>query len=150
MEIRKALFGDIDALVALGERFFAFSAYSAAFSFDASEARQAIAALLESGCVFVAEKSGELVGGIAGIISSPWFCPSKKTAVELAWWVDDSHRNGLAGVRLLRAFEEWGRQSGASFCTLTDLVIEGIAPASDLFVALGYALTERAHVKGLS
>ena len=59
------------------------------------------------------------------------------------------HRGSKLAIKLLREFERWGKERGASHVVMSDLVIEGGTPAGQLFEKLGYVLVERSHVKGV-
>lgn len=147
--IRHATPDDVGQLVAMGETFLRWSAFGRQVPFDGVAMGQAIDALLASGVVLVADLDGDVVGALLGTLSPLWFAPGTKVAAELAWWVDESERGGRAGVKLLRAFEQWGAEQGATLCVLSDLVIAGQTPAANLFEKLGYAVVERSHLKEL-
>jgi len=131
----------------MGESFLRFSPFNKFVPFDAKAAKEAIASLLEHGAVLVATNENEVIGALVGMVSSMWFNPDLRIATELGWWVKDEHRGGSAGIKLLRAFEDFGRRNGASMCALSDLVIDGDAPAGPLFKKLGYVIVERSHLK---
>lgn len=148
-QIRPATHDDLDAMVAMGERFFAFSRFADFAVFDRDVARASIANLtaLDGGIALVAVVGGEIVGGIIGVLAPLWFAPSQLSATEFAWWVSEEHRGGTTGIKLLRAFEQWAKDKGAAMVSMSDLVIEGATPAGRLFEKLGYTVVERSHVK---
>lgn len=147
--VRLATVSDVDALVELGRKFVSYSNYSNMISVSDDNIARGLCGILDVGVVFVADKKGVIVGGIAGAMSSLWFAPHVKVATELAWWVREEDRNTPAAVRLLRAFEIWAADQGASHIAMSDLIIQGDAPAGKLFEKLGYTLTERSHIKGV-
>lgn len=146
-QIRPAQPEDLDALVAMGERFFAFSPFHKLTRFDPQAARASIAQVADAGVALVATVDGVVVGGLLGVTTALWFNPAQLVASEVAWWVADEYRGGAAGVRLLHAFEQWAREQGATLVSLSDLVIDGDTPAGSLFEKLGYTLVERSHAK---
>jgi GNAT superfamily N-acetyltransferase len=146
-QVRRGTIEDIDALVDMGGRFFAFSAFSEFVPFDPDAVRAGLIALLDGGVVFVAEREHQIVGGIVGAMTSVWFNPDARTATELGWWVDEEHRTTSAGIKLYRAFEAWAKEQGAHAIVMSDLVIRGVAPAENLFMKLGFTTVERSHVK---
>lgn len=148
-QIRPATHDDIDALLAMGEKFFLFSRFAQFANFDRDTARASITALIgaEVGVCLVAVIDGEVVGGIVGALAPLWFAPTCLSATEFAWWVSEEHRGGTAGIKLLRAFEQWAKNKGAAMVSMSDLVIEGATPAGRLFEKLGYTVIERSHVK---
>lgn len=146
-QVRRGTIEDIDALVDMGERFFAFSAFSEFTPLDPDSVRNSLLSLLDGGVVFVAEHEQQIVGGIVGMMTSVWFNQNVRTATELAWWVDEEHRTTSAGIKLYRAFESWAAEQGAQAIVMSDLVIRGAAPAENLFMKLGFTTVERSHVK---
>lgn len=67
----------------------------------------------DDGCVFIADVGGRAVGLIAGhVYVHPMF--DITMASELVWWVDPEHRAGRTGVALLKAFEQWAEDHGAT------------------------------------
>jgi GNAT superfamily N-acetyltransferase len=71
-----------------------------------------------------------------------------QTAVELAWWVDPAYR-GMAGIRLMQAFENEAKRRGLKYVAMSDLVMNGRdeTPAARILGIMGYTLTERMHSK---
>lgn len=147
--VRRATVMDIDVLIEMGRGFLAYSAYGQSVPFDQDQMARGLCAVLDAGVIFVAEKDGEIIGGIAGCMSALWFSPSTKIATEMAWWMKPEHRGSKLAIKLLREFERWGKERGASHVVMSDLVIEGGTPAGQLFEKLGYVLVERSHVKGV-
>lgn len=149
MTIRHATADDLDALVALGERFHAASPFATVAAYEPDAVRALVAEAMRVGVVLVAAEDGAIVGGLMGVRQGPWFAPSAPCAVELAWWVDEPAR-GTAGVRLYRAFEVWAREQGVSAVVMSDLVVNGEPSTGALFDRLGYTMTERSHIKRIA
>lgn len=147
--VRHATVADIDALIEMGKDFLAYSAYGKSIQMDHDQMAQGLCAVLDDGVILVAERGGEIIGGLVGKMSNVWFNPNIKVAAELGWWVKPEHRGSKLSIKLLREFERWGKAQGASFIALTDLVIGNETPVARLFEKLDYALVERAHLKGV-
>ncbi len=148
--IRKATVHDVDLLIGMSTPFFAFSGYSKYFSIDKDQVAQGLCAVIDSGVIFIAEtNAGEAIGAIAGVISNLWFAPSVKVASELGWWVNQKHRGSLLSIKLLHEFERWAKNNGATRVAMSDLIVHDEMPAGKLFEKLGYAVVERAHIKGV-
>lgn len=145
--IRKATVFDAEKLAVLGKEFFAFSAFKDFVEYDVESAEQNILKLLTQGIVFVAEDGDEIVGAIVGLLSPLWFNSNAFVATELAWFIAEEHRKGTVGIRLYKAFEEWGYANGAQAIVMSDLVVDGGTPASQLFDKLGFTTIERSHIK---
>ena len=84
-----------------------------------------------SACVFVTP-----TGFIAGMLQPTVISP-KPVAKELGWWSGDRRD----GVRLLRAFETWAKERGATLVQLST------APDGPDLTRLGYARAELAWVR---
>ena len=156
--IRPAEPNDVDTLVRMGEDFFAFSAFSRFADYDPQSVGGLLMGIIESQrtlltgnpmTVLVAEVDGKIVGGIVGVLTQLWFNNACKVASELAWWVAPEHRRGRTALKLYQAFEAWAKEQGAAHIVMSDLVVEGETPAAKLFEKLGYAIVERAHMKGV-
>lgn len=62
----------------------------------------------------VYERDGKIVGAVIGYMHAPWCAPPDwKVAQLLMWTVDEAHRGGMIGIKLLVDFEAWGSQQGA-------------------------------------
>ena len=147
--VRRATVADIDALIEMGKSFLSYSKYGQAVPFDHDQMAKGLCGVIDHGVIFVAEKHGEIIGGLVGARSQMWFAPDTLIASELAWWVKPEHRGSKLSIRLLHEFERWGKANGAKLIAMSDLVIDGDNPAGRLIEKLGYALVERAHVKGV-
>lgn len=147
--IREAIQDDLGRLVEMGEAFFAYSAFAPFVAYDPEQAAAVLSGLIDSpdAVVLVAELDGEVAGALVGALSSAWFNPTKRMAVELAWWLDPKHRHGTVGVRLMRRFEQWAQSRFADVLVMSDLVIDGSEPLGDLMTRAGYTYVERSHMK---
>lgn len=65
----------------------------------------------------VAEQDNEIVGAMLGVSMNMLFS-SSKMASELGLFVRPAYRGGRAGLKLVRAFEEWARNNGCSLITV--------------------------------
>lgn len=116
MQIREAKYEDIDTLVSMGEKFFQHT------PFDVPYDRDSIYGMLEflinspDGCVFV---SDDLSGMIGGLCVPLFFNNAYFSANEMFWWVNPESRG--TGNYLLRAFEDWAKDKGASYVQMTHL-----------------------------
>jgi GNAT superfamily N-acetyltransferase len=71
------------------------------------------AQLIASGCVFVAERDGEVIGGIAGYLEQTWY-GTNFVATELAHFIKPEHRGSAVPMRLVNTFIKWGKSRGAA------------------------------------
>jgi GNAT superfamily N-acetyltransferase len=86
------------------------------------------------------------VGMVVGHCSSPLFA-EEAIASELAWWVDEEHRNSRKASELIAAYEDWAIRVGAHSSTLA--YIEEVSPpsVSRYYERLGYTKTETSYLK---
>jgi len=148
-QIRYATVADINSLIEMGKDFLSYSEHGKSVEFDHDQIAQGLCAVLDSGVIFIAEIDGQIIGGLVGCMSTLWFAPSTKIAVEMAWWIKPEHRGNKFSIKLLQEFERWGIKMGAKQIVMSDLVIDGDTPAGRLFEKLGYVLVERSHIKGV-
>jgi GNAT superfamily N-acetyltransferase len=98
--------------------------------------------------LYVAEhKEQGIIAGLAGGMGSLWLNLGTPVATELAWWVEEEHRKSPVALRLYKAFEKWAHDKGVTTIIMSDLVIEGHAPAEKLFNKMGFSVVERSHIK---
>lgn len=150
--IRTAQLEDIPDIVRLAQRFLLTTPYGRLFRFEPARIAQLAEKVLELGTIWVAEclpypETGEtrLVGFLA-VVEGLEPYSGQAYAEEVAWFVEPEHRRGVAGPRLLEAFEKWGRDKNLTFCKMVAPVEVG----SDLAGFLnkrGYSALETAFVK---
>ena len=132
--IRRATVDDIPALVAMGQKFHAMSGQACPFDPDASAAFLAQLAASDQAVILTTG-----AGAIGGVLMPAYCAPSWVMAVELFWWAE---RDGL---HLLRAFEDWARESGAQEVRMTSLA--AYPRAAEILGRRGYAPSEISHAK---
>lgn len=144
MTIREATTADVDALVAMGERFLG-SVYARKIHANADALRALSVGLLASpdAVIYVAELAGAVVG-MMGLMRYTHPMSGELTASEVMWWVDPERRG--SGVRLFRVGEAWATQSGVT-------VIQMIAPSPEVerfYERVGYEPVERTYQRRLA
>ena len=148
--IREAAETDLDAIAEMGVKFSAYTAYAQHMNPTKEQLFNAFKTLIEIGKIFVAEIDGKVVGFIACLVHPSWFSQTTLIAMEMAWWIEEAHRGGVSGIRLVKAYEEWAKQMGASFICMSDLMSDGNAGLGNMLERLGYSMTERTHMKGIN
>lgn len=144
--IRPAMVSDIPALIEMGMRFHASTAYAKLLSPDKAVVEETLFGLIniESGAVFVDDRDGVLVGAILGMIV-PHFITGENVCGELSWWVDPECRG--AGRQLLKALEEWALIKGASAINVTEP--PGNPRVGRFYEHAGYQRVEVTYTKAL-
>lgn len=74
---------------------------------------QMIVAQPDAFCAFVAEKEDKIIGMFVGVCQEHWF-GFDKVACDLALYVTPEERGGTTAIRLIKAYEQWARDVGAS------------------------------------
>jgi GNAT superfamily N-acetyltransferase len=127
--IRAATLADTVHIVDIGEALHEESTYR-----EIPYSRDKVIVLIRSliqgaGVVFVAEKEGQIVGGIAGGVTSHWFS-DELTGFEYSFFVLPEHRHGLVAMKLLLAMKAWCTAKGAKTLRIgitTGINVEGTA-----------------------
>jgi GNAT superfamily N-acetyltransferase len=105
---------DLDALLALGSRFYDEAQSYRNFKFSPHKVMENFFFILERhDQVGLCYDDGEIKGAIAGAIY-PQFFSKGLTASELFLFVDHGARGGVIGKRLVNAFENWAMAMGAN------------------------------------
>lgn len=107
---------------------------------DAKVAQQLEAAAKQENTYFrVCVRSGEVLGGFLGTVTSIFFS-DEKVAKDIAWFVAKSRRGSAAAVMLVRDFEAWAKQRGAKHFVLGQSTGVHIDTTTALYEHLGYTI----------
>lgn len=149
--VRRATESDAPAIARMGAAFLERSGHAALFAPAAGDLEaRARAMLADPWCaVFVADRDGEPQAMLVAALVGAWFAPSRVFATELAWWVDPEARGTTVAVRLVRAYEEWARESGAIAATMSSLERCDGEIVGTMLARMGYARGETTHYKEL-
>lgn len=110
--IKVATPADVDRLVQLGALMHAESVFRY-ISYAPEKVRSALSALIGGdGVVFVAERGGVIVGGLAVAVTEYWFS-HERVGVDRAFFIEPAHRHGITALRLISAMEAWCKSMGA-------------------------------------
>lgn len=112
--IRHATATDIPRMVELGRAMHAEAPNFCGMRFDADRLAATIGAVIGNevyGFARVAERDGEVIGGLVAMAAPHFFSPDL-VACDLALFVAPEHRGGIAVARLVAAYRDWGRALG--------------------------------------
>lgn len=113
MTIRAATPNDLDAIVAMGERFIE-TEYPGAIRFDPERLVSLACSLMAgAGAVLIAEAADGLVGMMA-LTTYQHPMNGDTIATEIVWWMEPEARGGRAALQLFAAGEAWARTQGAT------------------------------------
>lgn len=134
--IRRATVDDLDRIAHLGRQFLAYSPHNW-IPLDEDAFRRSATDMIErSGAIFLSED-----GFIGGVMVPCYFNPTVFMASELFWFARES------GQALLKAFEEWAAEAGASVICTSGLVDGHEKAIRRVFRANGYQASEIAFQK---
>lgn len=150
MRIRPAVREDLPAMIALGARMHAESAY-AGFDYDTSK-------LVEMGLHYIEnpercflavceDNAGFLLGMHAGYICEYYF-GRDLIASDLLLFVDPCKRGSLAAAKLVKAFEEWAFAKGAREVCPGSSTMVAPERTAKLYERLGYIVVGNLFKKG--
>ena len=127
--IRAAHLSDVPRIVEIGESLHRESTYQA-IPYSTSKVGALMRSLIQgAGVVFVAEKDGQIVGGIAGGVTAHWFS-DELTGFEYSFFILPEHRHGLVAMKLLLSMKAWCTAKGAKTLGIgitTGINVEGTA-----------------------
>lgn len=106
--IRFATKEDIPTIIKLGREMHEESNY-ASLAYSEEKVKALIENLLENGVIFVAERNGEVIGGIMGMTYQPYFS-NEKIASDLGLFLAKSSRGLMTAPKLIRMFTNWAEE----------------------------------------
>lgn len=112
MKVEVATLADVPRLAALGFAMHAESDYRDQ-PYDEGKVRALMEYLIGgAGAVFVVRRDGEIVGAMAGGVTSNWF-NDEPQGFEYGLFIEPAARHGLTALRLVSAFCIWCEKRGA-------------------------------------
>lgn len=144
--IRRATQQDVDAIVKMGERFYATTSYADWAPFCAESSAELVRMVVDTGILLVAERPVQLIGMVGAIIAPFVFNRKILAAHEVFWWMEPEARGGTEAWRLLQALER--EADGAGCSALQMMALHSSPPqAGALYERCGYSLTEKSYTK---
>lgn len=138
MGIRNAVTADVPNLVELGREMHQESPRFSRLSFDGDKVAMLFCSLIEGdhGFVMVAERGGQIIGGMAAYIAAHWFSQDL-VATDLALFVSPDARGGACVPRLVDAYSTWATDRGASMIQLGISTGVQVTDTERLYTRLG-------------
>lgn len=148
MQIRHATEADREALLDMGDRFYATTSYARIAPYN-RETAGALVSLMLDGVLLIAENDAGAPVGMVGLIVTPFLFNEEFTvATEVMWWVAPEARGSLVGARLLAEVEPACRQAGCASVMMMHLANSPPAAAA-LYQRLGYVHESTSYTKEL-
>ena len=131
---------DLDSIVNMAEEFWKHTIYDEPFC-DESVKKMALMCMSQ-GLLSVLEIAGKVVGFACGLKGALLGNNSVTSGSELAWWVDEDHRQGKNGIALLRHIEGLAKDAGIKHWNMA--YMESSMPESikTIYERMGYTKTE--------
>lgn len=100
--------------------------------------------------VIVTEEDGDIVGFLAGGVAPSFMNPlNSVVGAEMGWYVKPEYRGSSAGIRMMKAFEAWCKEAGATHVTMMHLETPQSNKIASAYENLGYDKFETAYIKEL-
>jgi GNAT superfamily N-acetyltransferase len=146
--IRKAIRSDVQALVGMAFAMWHESPRYNKVGFDPNKMTWLLGHMIDNDecAVFVAEERGSLFGMI-GVLTAPYFFSEERYACDLAVYVAPDRRGGTAGIRLVKAAEEWAESVGVREIQLGVSAGIDAERVGKLYEKLGYERATAGYVK---
>lgn len=145
--VREATPADLATIVAMALTFNRSTEYAAHIVFHPDRVRETAVALMEAerGLLLVVEQGGDVIGMLAAAVTLHPLS-GDLVANEIAWWIEEAARGSRAALQLLRRYEQWAREQGAT-------VIQMAAPdvrTGRFYVRLGFAPVETLYQRRMA
>ena len=146
--IRLATIEDMPEMIRIGRNFSGFVPHGDGIIPDDEQLERSLTTLFNlGGVVFLAEKGGEVIGGLVAILSPVWYNMDRFYATELGWWVEKEHRTGTTALRLVKVFEKWAKDSGAEYATMCNMIHANEKQIGVVYEKKGYIMVEQTFMK---
>lgn len=101
--------------------------------------------MADGGTAFVAKCDDVPVGALGSMLIPHFYNPNLKVLSELFWYVNPEHRQTRAGIMLLNAFDDLGKEIAdeATLSLLTSSQVNSKTFGKRGFVATEYAFSKR-------
>lgn len=144
--IRQANISDIDSILSMASNF--VSEVELLMGYNESDTRESFYGILKNpdATILISDDRKAMLVGVV----SPWICnKAAKCAIELAWYVDPSVRQGKLGAQMIKAFESWAENKKCRFVSMGSLKSSKMEILSKFYEKCGYVLHENTYVKVL-
>ena len=139
---------DIPALIAMSKIFWQHTLYKdEEFQEDAVEGM--IKAAMKDKLCFVYDVNGTAQGFVCGIKGYLLANFDVLVGTELAWWVNESHRNSTAGLKLLKAIEKRAKDIGIKYWNMAYMQSSMPESVKRIYESMGYEENESLYTRVL-
>lgn len=150
MNVRMATESDAEEIAGLGRQFYEAGGLNRYLDDYSEQAvRDLIARTIAepSACTIVAEYGDRIVGMAAAVSYNHFLSPTVIVAQELFWWIEPEYRGSGAGLKVMRALENWALSVGASVMVMVTLHGLGHERLDKIYRQDGYSPLEYSYMK---
>ena len=138
---------DIEPLADLVEEFHNESLKEYKITYDRTTICHSIHQLIKDHLMLVALKQDKVIGVIGGIIQPSIFNNQQIIAQEIIWYITKTERGGMAGIKMVQAFEKACKERGASLVMMIHMSNLSSEILSKFYWSNGYQNMETHYVK---
>lgn len=149
--IKEATLQDLDRVLTISKKLYLHSAnHTRIYAWDDDTALGTLREFITGGysTILIDENDGDLRGFIMAQLTTP-YAGKNIIANDIAFFVDPEFQGANTALRLIRAYEKWAKQAGATHIELG--VSSGINTERTLsmYSFLGYAPSSETYIKEL-
>ena len=136
--IRQIEHRDISTLLALGKEMHQEGHFKHT-DYDLTKVTHLFTSIIEDDdkCCFIVEKDGKIIGFFMGYITEYYF-GKDLTSYDLLLYVDQKHRGGRTGIKLLQCYIKWAKSWGVKDIRLGDSAEIDSEAVGRLFKFMGF------------
>jgi len=152
MNVRFAEYDDIEAILALGEKFFDLANWPRYAEWDKNSVASTLTSLIDgklNGILLVGEADSKVVGMSAALIFPFYFNFNILVGQEIFWYVEDEFRNSGIGAGMMQKLEQESKLRGATVFIMSSVSGLRDKALARLYSNLGYSQGENTFIKRL-
>ena len=131
----------------MSREFWAHTIYDEPMQDDAVEAMTR--KCIEDNLCLVFDVNGKAEGFICGVKGVLLANFDVMTGTELAWWVNEDHRESGGGIQLLRSIEKRAKAEGIKYWSMAYMQSSMPESIKKVYDAMGYKINESLYTKVL-
>ena len=138
---------DIPQIIKMSREFWKHTIYDVPMQEDAVEAMTR--KCIEDNLCLVFDVDGKAEGFICGVKGVLLANFDVITGTELAWWVNEDHRESGGGIRLLRAIEKRAKDESIKYWSMAYMWSSMPEAIEKVYKSMGYKINESLYTKVL-
>lgn len=138
---------DIPSIIEMSREFWVHTIYDEPMQDDAVEAMTR--KCIDDNLCLVFDVNGNAEGFICGVKGVLLANFDVMTGTELAWWVNEEHRDSGGGIQLLRSIEKRAKEEGIKYWSMAYMQSSMPESIKKVYDAMGYEINESLYTKVL-